>query len=162
MIAPTRSFEDWATSCVGLSADDLTELDLVAAFDLLVSRCEDARRHGAADPLRSISPKGAGGNSRRCTREMLQQLGYTRPRLRIVHRLMGGSPAGWPGLLRIFTQAREVTRWERDYVRRQVRAFRHSGPPDARADHSSAHTPCADTASRSDSRLGCLTSPSAP
>lgn len=128
MITASITFEDWATCNVGLSAADLSELDLEAAFEILVSRCEEARRRGASDPLMSLSPKGAGGNSRACTREMLSKLGYSRGQLRIIHRLMGGSPSGWAGLLRIFADDRDLTTWERGYVRRQVRAFRSAGP----------------------------------
>ncbi|AXG14503.1 hypothetical protein [Intrasporangium calvum] len=128
MIATQRTFEVWTISDVGLTVDDVYELDLPAAFEVLVSRCEDARRNGATDPLISISPKEAGGNSRACTREMLQQLGYSRAQLRIIHRLMGGSPAGWAGLLRIFAEDRDVSQRERSYVRRQVRNFRRGGP----------------------------------
>ena len=128
MTTKTRNFDEWAVAHVGLTTGDLSELDLPAAFDVLVSRCEDARRRGAADPLKSISPKGAGGNSRARTREMLQQLGYSRSQLRIIHRLMGGSPAGWAGLLRIFTEDRDLSSWERTYVRRQIRNFYRAGP----------------------------------
>ncbi|ADU49589.1 hypothetical protein [Intrasporangium calvum] len=128
MIAASLTFEKWTICNVGLSSADLSELDLEAAFEVLVSRCEEARRRGASDPLMSLSPKGAGGNSRACTREMLMQLGYSRGQLRIIHRLMGGSPSGWPGLLRIFAEDRDLTAWERGYVRRQVRAFRTLGP----------------------------------
>lgn len=127
MITALVTFEDWAICSAGLSAADLSELDLEAAFEVMVSRCEEARRRGASDPLIAVSPKGAGGNSRACTREMLKQLGYTRGQLRIIHRLLGGSPAGWPGLLRIFADDRELTAWERSYVRRQVRAFLSAG-----------------------------------
>ena len=131
MITALVTFEDWAICSAGLSAADLSELDLEAAFEVMVSRCEEARRRGASDPLIAVSPKGAGGNSRACTREMLKQLGYTRGQLRIIHRLMGGSPSGWPGLLRIFAEDRDLTAWERCYVRRQVRAFRSAGPTGA-------------------------------
>lgn len=128
MITASVTFEEWAICDAGLSAADLSELDLEAAFEVLVSRCEEARRRGASDPLTAVSPKGAGGNSRACTREMLKQLGYARGQLRIIHRLLGGSPSGWSGLLRIFAEDRELTTWERGYVRRQVRAFRSAGP----------------------------------
>lgn len=131
MITATMTFEDWALASAALSDTDLSELELEAAFEVLVSRCEEARRRGAADPLTAVSPKGAGGNSRACTREMLKQLGYSRDQLRIIHRLMGGSPAGWPGLLRIFAEGRPLAPWERGYVRRQVRSFRSSGPSGA-------------------------------
>lgn len=128
MSATTMTFQDWAVTVVGLTADDVAELELEAAFEVMVSRCEEARRRGATNPLIAVSPKGAGGNSRACTREMLTHLGYSRDQLRIIHRLLGGSPSGWRGLLRIFTEDRELTVWERRYVRRQLRNFCSDGP----------------------------------
>jgi hypothetical protein len=116
------------TAHAGLTSHDLTELDILAAFDVLVSRCEEARRHGAADPLRSIAPREAGGNSRQTTRAMLAQLGYSRAQLRIIHRVMGGSTSGWPGLVRVFVEDRPLTQAQRAYLRRQVRTFTRSGP----------------------------------
>ncbi|EWT05365.1 hypothetical protein N864_05070 [Intrasporangium chromatireducens Q5-1] len=128
--APTqpRLLTEWVIAHTGLTSDDLTELDILAAFDVLVSRCEEARRHGAADPLRSITPREAGGNSRQTTRAMLAQLGYSRAQLRVIHRIMGGSTSGWPGLLRVFVEDRPLTKPQRAYLRRQVRTYIRSGP----------------------------------
>lgn len=124
----SRVLEQWVTTHTGLTTGDMAELDIPAAFDVLVSRCEEARRHGAADPLRSIAPRAAGGNSRVTTRAMLAQLGYSRSQLRIIHRVMGGSTGGWPGLLRVFVEDRPLTKPQRVYLRRQVRNFKQAGP----------------------------------
>lgn len=132
-----RNLEDWVTTNAGLSPEDVAELDIPAAFDVLVSRCEEARRHGAADPLRSITPRLAGGNSRLTTRAMLTQLGYSPAQLRIIHRVMGGSTSGWAGLLRLFVEDRPLTAHQRAYLRRQVRHFTRSGPSAAQR-HQSA------------------------
>lgn len=123
-----RVFTEWAIAHTGLTHDDVAELEILAAFDVLVSRCEEARRHGADDPLRSITPREAGGNSRQTTRAMLAQLGYSRAQLRIIHRVMGGSTSGWPGLLRAFVHDQPLTKPQRAYLRRQVRIFTRSGP----------------------------------
>lgn len=136
-----RSLEEWVTTHTGLTSDALTELDIPAAFDVLVSRCEEARRRGAVDPLRSITPKEAGGNSRQTTRAMLAALGYSRAQLRIIHRIMGGSPSGWPGLVRVFVENRPLTKPQRAYLRRQVRTFMQSGPSAAERHAASSPRP---------------------
>lgn len=118
------SFKQWAGSELQLSADDLETLRLVAAFDVLVCRCESARQRGAPDPLVTTSTRRAGGNSREVTRRMLGQLGYTRAQLRVIRRLLTGSTGGWPGLLPLFLAGRPLTLKQRTYARRQVQLFR--------------------------------------
>lgn len=113
----------WIHTHTGIGAREFHALQLDAAFDVFVCRCEDARRRGSADPLKTVSPKGSGGNSRLTTRRMLRRLGYTDAQLRVIHRLVAGSSSGWPGLLRLFVESRPLTTEQRCYVRRQVRAF---------------------------------------
>ena len=80
-----------------------------------------AAQRKAADPLVTVTAKRAGGNSRACTKRMLEQLGLEPRARRVVHRLLAGSPSGWPGLLRIFSEQRHVTDAERTYAQRQLR-----------------------------------------
>ncbi len=119
MIA-VESFEDWAIEQVRLTDEEVDALKLAPALDIFVSRMEAARARGAEDPLTTASTKLAGGNSRACTRRMLEQLGFTAARRRALHRLLAGSPSGWPGLLRLYTERRTLTRKQRYYARRQV------------------------------------------
>jgi len=117
-------------SCLDLDRWIADELDLepgdsrmdviIPAIDILISRLEEARRRGAGDPLVTITAKSAGGNSRECTKRMLKQLGLDPNSRRAVHRLLGGSPSGWPGLLRIFSERRPLTDDESVYARRQL------------------------------------------
>src|SRR5688500_3152404 len=95
------SFEGWAVAQVGLSDCDVEALKLTPVLDVFISRIEAARARGAEDPLTTITARNAGGNSRACTRRMLEQLGFTHAQRRAVHRLLAGSPSGWPGLLRL-------------------------------------------------------------
>ena len=85
-------------------------MKLAAVFDLFISRIEAARARGAADPLQTVTAKIAGGNSRASTKRMLEQLGFSPPQRRAVHRLLAGSPSGWPGLLRLYVDRRPMTR----------------------------------------------------
>lgn len=117
------TFESWASAEFHLAPTELDELHLVAAFDIFVSRCEAARRRGAPVPLTTASPKRAGGNSRTVTRRMLAQLGYSRPQLRVIHRLLAGSTGGWPGLLALFVSKRPPTTEQRQYALRQTKLF---------------------------------------
>ena len=124
----------WIHTHAGIGAREFHALQLDAAFAVFVCRCEDARRRGSADPLKTVSPKGSGGNSRLTTRRMLRRLGYTDAQLRVIHRLIAGSSSGWPGLLRLFVEARPLTPKQRGYVHRQVRAFlseADTGSPEA-------------------------------
>lgn len=114
-------FAMWLTCGAGIPTTAVESLRLVGAFEVLASRCAAAREAGSQDPLRTISPKWAGGNSRQCTRSMLRQLGYSPRELRIVHRLMGGSTGGWPGLIPIFVHGRTLSEPQVSYVRRQIR-----------------------------------------
>jgi hypothetical protein len=103
-----------------VSAEAIESSLLTPAFEVLISRCEAARRRGAANPLVTVSPKRAGGNSRACTRRMLAQLGLTEAQRRVMHRLLAGSPGGWPGLLSLFCERATLTPSQRQYARRQL------------------------------------------
>jgi hypothetical protein len=117
------NFEHWVAQELALADEDLERLHLVAAFQILVCRCEAARRRGASAPLVTVSPKLAGGNSRTLTRRMLGQLGYNRDQLRVIHRLLAGSTGGWEGLLALFAAGQHVSAMQRGYARRQVQLF---------------------------------------
>jgi hypothetical protein len=49
-----QRFEHWAAAEVGLTPEQVETLRLVAAFEVLLSRCEEARRRGAKDPLVTV------------------------------------------------------------------------------------------------------------
>ena len=117
------NFEPWVAHELALTDEDLDRLHLVAAFQILVCRCEAARRRGASAPLVTASPKLAGGNSRTLTRMMLGQLGYNRNQLRVIHRLFAGSTGGWEGLLALFAAGHHLSVRQRAYARRQVQLF---------------------------------------
>ena len=117
------NFEPWVAQELALGDEDLERLHLVAAFQILVCRCEAARRRGASAPLVTASPKLAGGNSRTLTRRMLGQLGYNRNQLRVIHRLFAGSTGGWEGLLALFAAGHHLSAKQRAYARRQVQLF---------------------------------------
>jgi hypothetical protein len=116
-------FEPWVAQELALADKDLERLHLVPAFQVLVCRCEAARRRGASAPLVTASPKLAGGNSRTLTRTMLAQLGYNRDQLRVIHRLLAGSTGGWEGLLALFAAGQHLSAKQRGYARRQVQLF---------------------------------------
>jgi hypothetical protein len=126
-IGGRQTFEAWAAAEIGLTPEQVDALQLVAAFEVLLSRCEEARRRGARDPLVTVSPKRAGGNSRACTRRMLEQLGYTATQRRAIHRLLAGSSSGWPGLFRLYGGAGHLSARQRHYARRQVTSFMNAG-----------------------------------
>ena len=117
------NFEPWVAHELALTDRDIERLHLVAAFQILVCRCEAARRRGASAPLVTASPKLAGGNSRTLTRRMLGQLGYNRNQLRVIHRLFAGSTGGWEGLLALFAAGHHLSARQRAYARRQVQLF---------------------------------------
>jgi hypothetical protein len=128
------SFADWVVRDAGMDPRAFDRLKLAAAFDVYVSRLEVARVRGAEQPLATISPHGAGGNSRACTRRMLAQLGYTAAELRVVHRLMSGSASGWPGLISLYAAGSPLSATQHEYVRRQVKLVNeHSAPSAATA-----------------------------
>ena len=118
------TFSEWTCEQLHLSAEELVEINLTPVFDLFISRIEEARRRGAADPLTTITTKRAGGNSRACTKRMLEQLGFSPSQRRAVHRLLAGSPSGWPGLLRLYAVSQDLTSGQRQYARRQIQALR--------------------------------------
>jgi hypothetical protein len=117
------SFQLWVAQELALSDGDLEQLHLVPAFQILVCRCEAARRRGASEPLVTASPKLAGGNSRTLTRRMLGQLSYNRDQLRVIHRLLAGSTGGWEGLLALFAAGQHLSPRQRGYARRQVQLY---------------------------------------
>lgn len=119
------TFEEWLAHC-GLR-EQLHEMHITAAFEVMVARLDGARAAGAKDPMRAISTRAAGPHSRLATHRMLEQLGYTPAQRRIVHRLFAGSPSGWPGLLRLFAVGSELSPDQRRYVARQACDFRHGG-----------------------------------
>lgn len=104
----------------------LEPLNIVPAFEVMCARVAAARAAGARDPLRTAVSSQAGPHSRRATRRMLEQLGYHSAQRRIVHRLLGGSPSGWPGLLTLYVEGAELLPAHRRYVLRQVRQFQRS------------------------------------
>jgi hypothetical protein len=120
---PAPSLLTWIEDECQIDPDDVDALRLRPALDVFINRLESARARGARDPLASVSPRRAGGNSRLCTRRMLRQLGYTDVQLRIIHRLVAGSTGGWPGLLRLFVECQSPDSQQRQYIRRQVRSF---------------------------------------
>jgi len=121
------TFEQW------LEREGIEEyvqpMQITAAFELLVSRLDAARAAGAVNPLRAISTREAGPNSRAATRRMLERLGYSPVQRRSVHRLLAGSPSGWPGLLALFAGNAVLTADQRRYVARQARYFRSEDLP---------------------------------
>lgn len=114
------TFVGWVTTELDATLEDLARSQLMPAFEVLLSRVEEARRRGAKDPLVTVSAKRAGGNSRACTRRMLAHLGFTDPQRRTMHRLLAGSPSGWPGLLTLYCYEVEMTAEQRRYARRQL------------------------------------------
>jgi hypothetical protein len=130
-------FEDWAIGELDLDEDDIEAMKFAAVFDLFISRIEAARARGAADPLQTVTAKIAGGNSRASTKRMLEQLGFSPSQRRAVHRLLAGSPSGWPGLLRLYVDSRVMTREQRQYARRQVKVMRRQ-PARSRSGSSAA------------------------
>ena len=121
------TFEQWLER-EGIE-DHLRPMQITAAFEVMVSRLDAARAAGAADPLRAISTRDAGPNSRTATRRMLERLGYSPVQRRSVHRLLAGSPSGWPGLLTLFASDAVLTADQRRYVVRQARYFRPEDLP---------------------------------
>lgn len=117
----TVTFQTWLTT--QRLAEPLEEMNIQAAFEVLVSRLGAAQDRGAAEPLQAASTRTAGPNSRAATRRMLERLGYSDGQRRIVHRLLVGSPSGWSGLLRLFAHETSVSPEQRRYVLRQVRCF---------------------------------------
>jgi len=67
------TFVDWVVTELDITSAELARTRLVPAFEVLLSRVEEARRRGARDPLVTVSAKRAGGNSRACTRRMLAE-----------------------------------------------------------------------------------------
>ena len=116
-----RPFLAWLATQLNCGSEELAAVHLGVAFELLVCRIEDAAHRKAPDPLAVVRNSTSGGNSRVATRTMLRHLGYTDAQLRIVHRLLGGSPAGWPGLLSLYVEGTDLTDERRGYARRQLR-----------------------------------------
>ena len=127
----TERFELWLRA-FGITADVAENLRLRPAFEIFLSRLESARGRGAEDPLVTITTKAAGGNSRACTRRMLEQLGYEPAERRAIHRLFAGSPSGWPGFLRLYVDNQQPTSGQVRYVRRQIRTIERLRESDGR------------------------------
>lgn len=121
------TFEHWLER--ELIADLVAPMQITAAFEVMVSRLDAARAAGAVNPMRAISTRDAGPNSRVATRRMLERLGYSTAQRRSVHRLLAGSPSGWPGLLALFASNAALTLDQRRYVARQGRHFRREAQP---------------------------------
>lgn len=119
----TETFRAWVLRQLEIGDEEFERMHLDAAFDILVSRFELARRRGAKDPVATGSTKRAGGNSRLCTKRMLEHLGYTPAERRAVQRLLAGTAGGWPGLLRLYAAGRHLLPSDRQYARRQVKVF---------------------------------------
>ncbi len=123
-----QAFGEWVRNELDLTAQETEAIRLQPAFEVLLSRIEAARRRRAVDPLVTITSKRAGGNSRDATKRMLLQLGYTPAQRRAMHRLLAGSPSGWPGLLRLFVRNESPTDAQRGYARSQVAAILRADP----------------------------------
>jgi hypothetical protein len=121
------SFLSWVATQLDCGIEELAAAKLDDAFAVLVCRVEDAARRNADDPLAVIRNSTAGGNSRAATRSMLRHLGYSGTQLRIVQRLLGGSPSGWPGMLSLYAAQRDLTAGEQKYARRQLSTILESG-----------------------------------
>ena len=70
----SQPFGAWVEEQLQLDQDDPALRPVLPAFEILTSRIDDARRRGARDPYTTVTAKTAGGNSRACTRRMLEQL----------------------------------------------------------------------------------------
>ena len=123
-----ETFMKWVAHELGVDEAQLHHIHLDAAFELLVSRFELARRRGAKDPLTTGATSRAGGNSRVCTKRMLDHLAYRAPERRAVQRLLVGTTSGWPGLLRLYAADRHLTVSDRQYARRQLAVFTRRSP----------------------------------
>lgn len=130
------TFTTWAIEQVGMTREEADRIRLDAVLDLFVSRIESAASR-TDRPLRTITAKKAGGNSRAVTRRMLDQLRFEPHQRRAVHRLMAGSPSGWEGLLGLFAEGSPLTIEQRRYARRQVRLIltTRTSSPAASASH---------------------------
>lgn len=120
---PDHDFVTWAAGQLDLTSEDVEDMRLAPTFDLFISRIEEARARGAKAPLLTVTAKRAGGNSRATTRRMLDHLRFDPQQRRAMHRLMAGSPSGWPGLLLLYVEGTELVGAQRKYARRQVRAI---------------------------------------
>jgi hypothetical protein len=128
-------FLAWAARQLEIGEGELELMHLESAFALLVTRIEIARRLGARDPLATGATKRAGGNSRMCTKRMLERLGYAPSQRRAVQRLLVGTTSGWPGLIRLYAAGQDLSPADRQYARRQVKALGDQG----RESRSTAH-----------------------
>jgi len=122
-----QPFSVWVEEQLQLNHDDLAIRRVLPAFEILTSRVDDARRRGARDPFTTVTAKTAGGNSRACTRRMLEQLRLPAPARRAVHRLLAGSPSGWPGLMWLYATDAALSQRQREYGRRQLLSVRLPG-----------------------------------
>ena len=142
------TFVAWVVDRFEVDVQTIRAAKLVPAFEVLLSRVEEARRRGAEDPLVTVSPKQAGGNSRACTKRMLENLGLTDAQRRAIHRLLAGSPSGWPGLLALYSFGQDPTPSQRRYAQRLLAVIA------ADHDHHVDRTDSSSRAWRSGSRAG--------
>jgi hypothetical protein len=122
-VKASDSFLTWTSRQLEIGEETLELMHLSAAFALLVSRFEIARRLGAKDPVATGATKRAGGNSRTFTKRTLDLLGYTPAQRRAVQRLLVGTTSGWPGLIRLYAAGGELSKADRQNARRHVKAF---------------------------------------
>jgi hypothetical protein len=118
------ALDEWTAQQLGITVDDVEQMMLMRAFEVFIARLEEARERGAKDPFVTVSSKGSGGNSRACTKRMLDRLGFSPAERRAVHRLIAGSSDRWPGLLRLYANAGQPTSLQRQYARRQLLILR--------------------------------------
>jgi hypothetical protein len=115
----TVSFEQWFAS---VSRCDPADFQLADAFAIAVCRIEMASTLRAPDPIVSVG-NHACSSSRRVTKAMFTRLGYSRDQVRVMQRILGGSPSGWPGLIRLYVSGGNITPAQRSYLRRQLNQF---------------------------------------
>ena len=123
-----ETFRVWVSRQLEIGDEELERMHLDAAFEMLLSRFELARRRGSRDPVATGSTKRAGGNSRLCTKRMLEHLGYSPAERRAVQRLLAGTTSGWPGLLRLYAAGHHLSASDRQYAHRQVKVFTRQKP----------------------------------
>jgi hypothetical protein len=119
------TFEDWFGAVAGSQA--AAQMKIAAAFSIAVCRVEEAARGNANDPLQVLR-NTASESSRRATKSMLGQLGYSSAQTRVMQRVLAGSTGGWPGMIRLYLASSELSRTQQTYLRRQIRQFATVAP----------------------------------
>jgi len=123
-------FRAWFETAIGCRLDE--SLRLTEVFAIAVCRIEEATRLGARDPVHAIC-NTAGHGSRKTTKAMFRQLGYTDAQIRIMQRMLAGSASGWPGMIRLFAHEAVLSPSQRRYLRRQLTAFQAAAQDATRA-----------------------------